>query len=721
MENTNFKLILLESTGVYAIPDIEISSEFETSFSIQDAADISQRKDSISKNITFPGTKNNNRIFNNLYSLNRNSEFNLVDTLFANYSPNVGVRAVLYENNYPIMTGDLKINDIARNKETGTFTYSGIITGQTVSFFSKIKDLLLTDIQAFDSVKTYTWPNIKATWFFTDADDFLYPMIDYGNGVRPHKEMFDVRGCRPAIYLTKYVEAILESQGYTLSSISMFKNRFKKAFIPFSEQSFGKTIFGNFATANTATTSAYNPGGLSLVAIYGAFTVQPYITINRAKTFSSSAGGAPQNTVGDSFTVNRVSQTAMTFSMSVTVVTDIPPNIEMGLCKVNPDGTIRRSEIIGLTRFEDVAPGQVCKADVTMPFGTYNIGDEFLMVAYVITIRNFTVNQTASSAVFGNPDAAVGSTFDIELGETFNLKDAVPKGQKAADFLKSIFQFYNMYAIENPENPRELIIEEYDLFYDKARFPAGQSYNWTDKIDNSTLHLKINTQMPKAYNFKFKEDSDYYNTLYKNTYGSVYGNYTVTNRIGSVDPKNIDVSFSPTVIVKEAGEDKTFPAIFTGDILNKKPMKSNLRILFNNGSKPCDPYDVVLTNGEDFIVKVSNEETYQASHHTLDIDANFSLIFGIPEAVYYEVTSSIFDILTVYSELYKKQLAELNDNNIFTLECDADLNERDVSGLDLRTPVFISTDQGNAYFKIMSIAYYNRDEISKVVLQKIIL
>lgn len=734
MQNANFQLILTEPNGNFATPDITITNSFETAFSIQSAADISLRKDTIAKNITFPGTKNNNRIFNNLFSFNRASDSSLAETLFYNYSPNVAVRAVLYENNFPIAVGSLKINDVVRD-DAGAYTYTGVLTGTLVSFFGAIKEQLLTDLAGFNSTESYTLTNIINSWPFDIADKYLFPMIDYGKGQVQRRDKFDIRNIRPAIYLRYYIAAILASQGYKYKSAFIDSDIFNRAFVPFSDAEFGKTVFGDVLTIPGASQSI-NVGGSGSFGIYfgfgsyrwGTLPFNNFINIQRnvnVKMHTDQSGALKDNVnTADIFTFIKYSSTGMKITVDYTLDNDSQTVNRIGLWRIDGGVFIFENAIdyrdINLN--DGVVSGSVT---LNLPYGDYEKGYTFGIFLAVLGSDNVDFTSTAGgmSITIGDTDPARGSFFAYDLGDNFQLTDAIPKNQKAVDFLKSVFQVFNLYAIENPDNNKELIIEPYDVFYSQALDPKTYALNWTKKIDNKTLHIKINTQLPKAYEFGFKSDTDYYNTLYKNTYNANYGDFTIQNKNGSADVKKIEATFSPTVVVQETGDDKILPAIFTGEVNAKKAFKSNLRLLFNNGVKPCTSFDLSnITNGN-YNVLQSGLTEYQASHTVLTIAGVdlFNLLFGLPLAVYYPVTGGIFNLPTLFSELYAKQLAEINDDNIFTLEIDGDLKETDIAILDLRTPIFISTVQGDAYFKIMSVTYYNREEVSKIELQKIIL
>ncbi len=736
MKSTKFQLFLTEPNGNFANPEIIITSEFESTFSIQNAADISQRKDNIAKNITFPGTKNNNRIFNNIYSLNHSSDNSLAEVLFFNYSPNKGVRAILYENNCPIFAGTLKINSI-KPDANGAFTYTGVLTGNMINLFGKIGDTLLSDLTYFDAEQTYSTANILASWAFESTDKFLYPMIDFGAGVVPRRDKFDVRNIRPAIYLRHYLKAIFAQFGYRYASAFIDSDIFNRIFIPFGESGFGQTVYGDaltvlsgvfstvFATWSTAPGQVrFDFASLKL----GILPINNFIDVLRGSSIlmhtDTSSALRDITRPGDVLIFKKFVTTGVKITVTWTASRDSTGNCMFRLGLYEIVGNVLHFEspidFIDLDFNTNPLGGT---HTFTLPYASYNEGFKFGVFCPVTNGYNVHFNQTSVNVVVGDPDPARGSFFGYELGDTYNLKDAIPRNQRATDFLKAILTTFNMYIIENPADEKELIIEPYNTFYEQSLEPKDYALNWTNKVDQKTLDMKINTGLPKSYAFKFKSDSDFYNTLYKNTYNETYGDLIVQNKNGSADAKTIDVIFSPTVIVKESGDDKTLPSIFSGEITAKKSFKSNLRLLFNNGVKNCRDFNLSSFADGVYTNRSAKIDEYQASHTVLNLGGIdlFNLLFGVPKAVYYDIDGSIFDVATIFSEVYAAQLTELNDDDIYTLELDCHLTERDISGLDLRTPIYISTVQGDSYFKIMSVTYYSSREVSKVKFQKIIL
>ena len=106
------------------------------------------------------------------------------------------------------------------------------------------------------------------------------------------------------------------------------------------------------------------------------------------------------------------------------------------------------------------------------------------------------------------------------------------------------------------------------------------AFNWTEKIDYSSGYkLLFNTQLPKSYVFTYKDDSDYANADYKNSYAQAYGTFTSLDSLGIGATQTISLIFSPTPVITYLGTQRIFPGLFTGiPDVNRKPFKSNIRI-----------------------------------------------------------------------------------------------------------------------------------------------
>jgi hypothetical protein len=734
MSKLNFQIFLINDDNSYAQIECEdLGSEFTTSFSTTDITDISSRLDNISKNITIKATKNNNRVLGNLYDFARFSDESLPERLYYNFSPNRGVSCIILEDSVEIFRGILKITEVDSDS-MGNYTYLAVVTGSLIGFLGKIGNTLLPDAFVNDIIHTYNLTTITNSWDINFSDgifepyhSFFYPQIDYGKGVVPNVSKYDMRNFRTGIYLKGYFDNIFKKYGYTYSGDFVHSDVFLKAFVPYSEQEFSRYITTTLYDAVTTGSTSYTiytppsaPNGTD-------------ITINTAVDNAYIHKGTRTFTGIDVTTYNLTRNVTTnvnfntTFTASVLDGTDV--SLNFSLFAINTDGSINISD----SKSYKFAPSAKTVSDtfsLSLGSSSFSKGQGFAVLANLVgSTVSETCSLTVNSAEFSVGANLIQSQVEIISGDTLNVRELVPQSVMVKDFLKDCLKFFNLYLLENPNVPNDLIIAPFDIFYEKALLPVQYAVDWTKKVDlSSGTKSTYNTQLPSAYNFKFtKDDDNYYNKLYSTKYDTSYGDFSITNSRGLADPLDVEVTFSPTVIVLENGDDKTMPAIYKGKLTAKETYKSNLRILYNNGSTICKPYDLVLTSSGTTAVTyttlVSGITGYNTSHHVLKVGGvdSFNLLFGLPKEVYAPVGSNIFDLPTIYNDFYENQLIELNDNNVFIIELNVMLTASDISNLDMRTPVFINTKNGGAYFKIISIDYYNSQQASDVKLQKIIL
>lgn len=103
----------------------------------------------------------------------------------------------------------------------------------------------------------------------------------------------------------------------------------------------------------------------------------------------------------------------------------------------------------------------------------------------------------------------------------------VPQNVKCKDFLKGIFDLFNLYAEPLNNDFNLLRIEPRPNF-----FNSDKNLDWSNKIDlNSEIKLSLigDTTGIKKTIFKFKDDNDYFNKTYKGTYNETYGQYQYIN------------------------------------------------------------------------------------------------------------------------------------------------------------------------------------------------
>lgn len=316
----------------------------------------------------------------------------------------------------------------------------------------------------------------------------------------------------------------------------------------------------------------------------------------------------------------------------------------------------------------------------------------------------------------------VNTRLPIPLNSNFKLLDAVPKGIKIIDFLKSIMTMFNLYMISNPDKENDFIIEPYNAFYsDTINLNTANAIDWSNKIDFSNYKINTNINLPKAYNYNYAEDNDVLNELYKNRYNKGYGSITITDSEGYTEPKETTLIFAPTININHSLDNKSIPIIYKGDGLLrgvKKPFNSKLRILFYNGQIITNEYPVYY-RGEELTTFISYGYTSMVKVDTNNITD--SLFFDLPNEYFTSNDILTNDSKTLYKQYHQQQIKDITDDNLIILEAKAFLCELDIEKLDFRKPIFIQSPNGNSYFKLLEVEYINSSTTSNVKLQKIVL
>ena len=140
---------------------IDINESFSTllTMSIDDIKDFGAKNTTFSKTIVLPGTKNNNKIFGNIFNINARNDYNSTQTnIGENFNPAVSADAIIFADNMQVFTGVFRILEIII--EDGFIEYECAVFGTLGGFVSalankKIEDL---DFSAYDA----TWKDRKS-------------------------------------------------------------------------------------------------------------------------------------------------------------------------------------------------------------------------------------------------------------------------------------------------------------------------------------------------------------------------------------------------------------------------------------------------------------------------------------------------------------------------------------------------------------------------------
>ncbi|WP_316736276.1 DUF5977 domain-containing protein [Pedobacter aquatilis] len=770
---TNQSIYLLGKNGNYGKLDIEDLSLSYTDFNIADINDITRRKDKITKDITIKATKNNNKILGNCFNLNVFNNQNINEDLFYNYNINGEVEALFYENDSLLSKGLFKITE--SNVKDGVITYSASITGYINNFFVKLSDKLLSDLDFTEYNHRYTLENIFNSWStsiqksgtstpFQLGKGYVYGTSDYGTSIYPDKatvENASFKDYRPSFYLIEYLNKIFAQTDYTysISGSTQFQSMFNSLVVPNNSEYLVNYLNSEKLLVAAKTNSQrYRTGRNQYIyeSVNNAQNLQVspnWNNISFINSFLEPNTSAYLNYTKNVFHVLRSISTSIEASVGIDFETYFPRN---GHAEDKLDATVtlhvltRTTDVYGWDKVLSSEPQRVetnganfRASKVFKVKGNLNlVGGGQLMLAFEFTdyykdwgglipladeYLEAIITPANSGLKIG--DTSFNSVAQLEQGDLIDFKNNFSLSTyKQQDFVKSILNLFNLYVYATTENPKHLIFESYNDFYNECLTTTikGNALNWSKKIDYSDYTKKAFSTIYKSYKFNYKEDSDYLNADYRSKYGSVYGNYIYSNSsTKSTTENSLELTFAGTPVANFEGNDRTQPLFFKYESNgNKKPYQSVLRLMVYNGVKDCKSYNIgkwyqdFADNATWKFTSYDSNRLNYAQFHTTHLNSSVDLSFIQPDEVFYKYEN---EPKYAFIAFYNNQITEYNDSNTVTFEAKALLNEIDISNLDFKKPYYIDSPSGDGYFKLVSLNYNNNTELSDAVFQKIYL
>jgi hypothetical protein len=755
-----YKLYVIGESGQFGELECE-DLDIITSISINDIADITVKKDTISKNITIKGTKNNNRILGNLTNLSRYVD-DSSEQLNYNYSMSRPVECIILENSELLVKGFLKIINVTQNN--GVIQYEALVTGQIVNFYSQLKDdSMLSDLDFSEYSHPFYLNAIQNSWDtsimvnggsvpFQLGKGYVYPMVNYGEMNSPTAtdvNKIHITNFRPAIYLKVYLDKIfnsLEDFTYEIKGNEAFKNEINSLVIPNDQQSLNQTTKGTLISMSNGGTIT---SASSVLGSPGIRKILRFADVNDPQNLIDQNTQNFRNETSNIFIWNRDVKSDMGVSFNFTATNTDATNIACSV-KLLVRGYNRadayNDDLNTFTVAAEAAIGTVLSnstltttCNFKVPEREYKKDSQFMIVVHSIGVLGIFLDkydfQLTNLALKTPSTAETSITINIMEGDTITPQPV--SNVKTKDFIKSLTLLFNLYTYSTYDNPKHIIFESYKDYYADTMngFVADKAMDWSNKIDTTGFSIAPYTNNNKSYSFVYRSDTDYWNSQYTSAYGEVYGSYTETDTYkyaANKEVKKIELVFSPTPIINYGGTDRIYPEIVKLESNNSKSaFKSNIRLLYYNGLKFCNEYTIgsmtVNTAGAYIFNGYQNYVSYpQVGHIQYAAGLNNfiylnDLNFGKSKQYYFPATNQIFNLPNSYTRFYSDQLKEINDLNINLLEVDVLLNPVDISNLSLKTPVLLNGADGNSYYKIISIEYNNRFETSTVQLQKIIL
>lgn len=734
--------------------DVKEGTAFPLNFQIGDIRDISKRQGNFSKTITLTGSKNNNNLLNHYYDVN------IVEGTF---NINALTTCAVIQDGIPIMEDcSMQLTGVVKTQVTDGYeeqvTYEVLIKDSKADFFTAIANKELTDIDFSDFNHTYDAFNVVSRFSNTVANGFKYFLPGSGDAT------YNTQEFKPAIFAKVYLDRIFEDAGFTYSWPALSYDRFDKLFIPYNggvdnfdyqdykvtaEKTVSATINANNNWAgftNIGTSNVTAP--LTKVTIPGPYTeiediqntFNPVTGIYSTPFIISSLNAQHyEYNVIITYQLNLVNTSGGTLYARRAPAMIADAVYYRPTIAVQAAGSLLVYSNLHINNNPpSVAVANSIAAPLTIPVGTTTILSAVAQATLPLSgplinsgaaaTLGLTVQQMPNNG-FAQSWATVGvagpvcpsgqvkvqvvvtniqltivpSSTVYAIGGTIEVNDYVPKKIKQSDFIKGIFNMYNIYAEVDSSQPNKLNLTHRDAYYD-----AGAEVDWTSKLaKDQEQNLSFLPEITsKKLILTYAPDKDNPNTTYTNATNNIYGQAEVifdNEYVKEVTTKPI--LFSPTPIIK------TVFGAFVPMIAGSAP-ETNIRILYDKTTAG----QPLATCGQFYIydylsVGMINQTSYPLVGHFDDpLTPTFDINFAICDFYYYQPTSLTENNL--YNRYWRRTMGQINNGKMLTAMFN--LKEPDIQALKLNDKIRID----NSWWNINKVIDYdaNANKLTKVEL-----
>ena len=733
--------------------DVKEGTAFPLNFQVGDIRDISQRKGNFSKTITLTGSKNNNNLLNHYYDVN---------IIEGTFNINAITTCTVIQDGIPVMEDcSLQLTAVVKAQLTDGYeehvTYEVLIKDSKADFFTAITNKELTDIDFSDFNHTYDAFNVVNRFDNTVVDGFKYFLPASDDSIYSTQEF------KPAIFAKVYFDRIFADAGFTYDWPSMGYDRFEQLFIPYNggvdNFDYNDYLVKAQKTASTTINATNNQAGRTSIAtgntkvnIVGWTELEDSQNIFTPLTglysapFTISTTNAQQYdySITMSYQLNLVNTSGGTLYARIQGSNIPAPCFYKPLLSVS-SGTNPLVSSLLYNNPNPIANSTINNA-VPSPFtigiGSTNILTETITTTipysyplvnsgtlsslgltvlqedlYTPTVTSLRRWATGSAA---GPNAPVGtvviqavitniqlsivpSATVVAIGGTIDVNDYVPKKIKQNDFIKSIFNMYNLYATIDNTQPNKINLIHRDAFYD-----SGTEVDWTYKLaKDQEQNLSFLPELTsKKIILSYANDKDNPNVTYSNATSNIYGQAEVifdNEYVKEVNTK--ELLFSPTPVIK------TVFGAFVPMIAGAAP-NTNLRILYDKTLAGVP----LATCGQFYIydygsVGQINLTSYPLVGHFDDpLTPTFDINYAICDFYYYQ-PSSLTDN-NLYNRYWRRTMGQINNGKMLTAMFN--LKEPDIQAMKLNDKIRID----NSWWNINKVIDYdaNANKLTRVEL-----
>lgn len=725
--------------------------------------DPSKRKTEYSKTITLPDSKVLRKVLDFVYELNMiNRSFNPLNKLDCIYK--VGEDIII--KGYAKMTN---ISLIDEEKYTFDFVLFGEL-GNLINLFKdkSLKDLNLSEYNHLlnEELQRLSWDTsiIKSGSLvpFNLGEGYVYALVDWGYSSDSQTFRTYEIGC--SIYLRQYFVKMFEQGGFKWQSNFLDSTYFKSLIIAGSPANYtldsdaiAKRNFkavgdifpttGSNSTNNLPKGTVLSPSNVSYPIRFQTEVVDDGLNYDPATGVYTAVYGGNYT-----FTAQVALQGIFTpDNLTISVKTRADIIGVLRIRKQNGGGTFTMAatpvyitsydtSFIAGQRLTNATPTYEDKDYLSSPY--YSTGGGMFIPSgreveppniYIVSVAELPV--VAGEKIFvefyggiqiasalglfidsggtwrtGNAQIRIPSTsfFYNKLNNNliydnnlFNISQVVPD-IKQDELFMDIVKRFNLFIEPKKNEPNTFIIEPRDEFY------GNVTINIHERIDRSKeiKYYPATEFNAKEYIYQDKEDKDYFNELYQNTYNEVYGSQTVevTHDFGQ-DVKKITSIFSPTPLVGKPDNNRVIPTVLQLKEGLPVPVNHNPRLLYYGGLKDnYKPWYHKDGYGGSGIYFTKTKYPY-AGHFDDPFNPTLDINFGTVKELYYDDTLEDIVITdnNVFNKFHAKMIREYTDEDTRIIECYVNLKQDEFNNWSFRNFYFFDW----SYHRLLSIESFN--------------
>lgn len=643
--------------------DIDKGLSNQITYSVSDLKNLDSKTTSFSKTIILPGTTNNNNLLGNIFEFNNANYTNTITpNVGYNYNASKTANCSIQVNGMVVIKGVFKLLEIIIDGKNVEYECS--VIGELGGFSMKMgaKKIEELDFSAYNHV--YSITNITGSWVNENAGaGYYYPHIDYGT-YSSNKKDWQYGTFRPALFVKQYLEKIFAANGYTYECDLFNTDRFKRLIIPHNQKRLVSTSSSQLKVKANATT--LDPIADDIEVLYQTGSLGNFTSVDN-RTF--------------------------VWAGVTSTIVNITSSIYVQAYSYNTGGYFNKKLTLQLLK-NDIAIKEI---DIYY-IGVYDLNIDNISLAIGDTLALKIINLESGESITYQSSLlaqSIGGTLvPVSLGDNISINDAIPKNILQKDFFASILKLFNLYVDENRFEEKHLIIKPYVDYYD------GSVEDWSDKVDRGKpIKVKPMSELnSRYYLFKYKDDSDYWNDLYKKRYNEGYGSRIFDSEYEfSKETENVELIFAPTPLLGYAGEEKIYSTIFKQSNAIEETIDSVIRIMIAKKVTGVASYNIL--NGATVL---TSQTVYGYAGHFNDPDSvSNDLNFGAPKELFFTLVSGALNV-NQFNVYYSPYMAEITDKDSRLLTCNVKLNDVDIFNLKFSSFKYID---GGLYRLIKLIDY----------------